>query len=189
MPQLKRREVRIKVMQVLYAHEISKEPISKIKKDLMPDVIGEDNVAFSDSLIKHVLENEKLLDDYILGKVLNWELERMALVDRIVMRMGISELLFFPDIPPKVSINEAIDISKDFCTRSSGRFVNGVLDAIHDDLKKENKLVKTGRGLVTTESKNKNNKKKSVSIRGKTDPEKKDFMKKKNAKPHIKNTN
>ncbi|HQY52947.1 MAG TPA: transcription antitermination factor NusB [Ignavibacteria bacterium] len=189
MPQLKRREVRIKVMQVLYAHEISKEPISKIKKDLMPEVVGEDNVTFSDSLIKHVLENEKLLDEYILGKVLNWELERMALVDRIVMRMGISELLFFPDIPPKVSINEAIDISKDFCTRSSGRFVNGVLDAIHDDLKRDNKLVKTGRGLVTTEGKNKKNNKKSDSKREKIDPEKKDYMKKKNAKPHIKNTN
>jgi len=67
--------------------------------------------------------------------------------------------------------------------------VNGVLDAIHDDLKRDNKLVKTGRGLVTTEGKNKKNNKKSDSKREKIDPEKKDYMKKKNAKPHIKNTN
>jgi len=96
MPQLKRREVRIKVMQVLYAHEISKEPISKIKKDLMPEVVGEDNVTFSDSLIKHVLENEKLLDEYILGKVLNWELERMALVEFLNFCSFLIFLLRFP---------------------------------------------------------------------------------------------
>ncbi|MBK9332523.1 MAG: transcription antitermination factor NusB [Ignavibacteria bacterium] len=190
MPQLKRREVRIKVMQVLYAHEISKEPIIKIKKDLMSDLEGEDNLTFSDTLIKHVIENEKLIDEYILGKVLNWELERMALVDRIVMRMGIAELLFFPDIPPKVSINEAIDIAKEYCTRSSGKFVNGVLDGIHEDLKKDNKLIKTGRGLLNTESKNKNNSKSKKTpdySKEKTDPAKKTSKDKKPKKPAVKN--
>ncbi len=190
MPQLKRREVRIKVMQVLYAHEISKEPIIKIKKDLMSDLEGEDNITFSDTLIKHVIENEKQLDEFILGKVLNWELERMALVDRIIMRMGIAELLYFPDIPPKVSINEAIDIAKEYCTRSSGKFVNGVLDGIHDDLKRDNKLVKTGRGLLNTESKNKNSGKSRKTPdfkKKKNDPSNKTIKDKNTKKPAVKN--
>jgi len=61
--------------------------------------------------------------------------------------------LHFPEIPPKVSINEAIDISKDYCTRNSGKFVNGILDAILHDLKKEEKLNKTGRGLLNLKKK------------------------------------
>ncbi|MDZ4712692.1 MAG: transcription antitermination factor NusB [bacterium] len=148
MGQLKRRDIRIKVMQVLYAHLISGEPVKKIINDLMPDMKGEDNIEFATSLINYVIDNEKILDEYILEKVVNWELERMAMIDRILLRMGVAELLYFPDIPPKVSINEAIDISKEFCTRSSGKFVNGILDAVLEKLKKEKTLNKTGRGLV-----------------------------------------
>lgn len=141
-------------MQVLYAHEISREPISKIKEDLLPVIKGEDNIEFTNQLIELVIKNEKMLDEYILEKVVNWELERMALIDRLLMRMAIAELLFFPDIPPKVSINEAIDIAKEFCTRSSGKFVNGILDAVHEKLKREKKLNKTGRGLLSIKKRN-----------------------------------
>ena len=119
-------------MQVLYAHLIGGEPVNKVKEDLLVSVKGEDNIEFANNLIDYVLENETLIDEYILGKVVNWELERMALIDHIVMRMAIAELLYFPDIPPKVSINEAIDISKEYCTRNSGKFVNGILDAVLD---------------------------------------------------------
>ena len=161
MPQLKRRDVRIKVMQTLYAHEISGEPIAKVKIDLLSEIKEEENIEFANNLIDYVLKNEKLLDSYILDKVVNWELERMAFVDKIVLRMGVAELLYFPEIPPKVSINEAIDISKEYCTRNSGKFVNGILDAVLDELKKENKLVKTGRGLINIKKKEKPDQKKS----------------------------
>lgn len=153
MSQLKRRDIRIKVMQVLYTHEISGEPVKKVKEDLLTGIKGEDNIEFADKLIELVLKHVTLLDEYILGKVVNWELERMAFIDRIVMRMAIAEMLYFPDIPPKVSINEAIDISKEYCTRNSGKFVNGILDAVLEKLKKENKLNKTGRGLVNIKKK------------------------------------
>lgn len=153
MSQIKRRDIRIKIMQVLYAHEISKEPIEKIKKDLITEIKGEDNLDFTNKLISLVIENEKELDEYILGNVVNWELERMALIDRILMRMSITEMLYFPDIPPKVSINEAIDIAKEYCTKNSGRFVNGILDSVHERLKKENKIIKTGRGLLNMKKK------------------------------------
>lgn len=153
MSQLKRRDLRIAVMQVLYAHEISKDPIDKVKKDLLPVIGEEESSEFVNQLIDLVLKNEETLDKMILEKVVNWELERIALIDKIVLRMGVTELLYFPEIPPKVSINEAIDISKDYCTRNSGKFVNGILDAILDDLKKEEKLNKTGRGLLNLKKK------------------------------------
>jgi N utilization substance protein B len=156
MSQLKRRDLRIAVMQVLYAHEISKDPIEKVKKDLLPEIGEEESSDFVNQLIDLVLKNEELLDKMILEKVVNWELERMALIDKIVLRMGVTELLYFPEIPPKVSINEAIDISKDYCTRNSGKFVNGILDAILDDLKKEEKLNKSGRGLLNLKKKSGN---------------------------------
>lgn len=156
MSQLKRRDLRIAVMQVLYAHEISKDPIDKVKKDLLPEIGEEESSDFVNQLIDLVLKNEETLDKMILEKVVNWELERMALIDKIVLRMGVTELLYFPEIPPKVSINEAIDISKDYCTRNSGKFVNGILDAILDDLKKEEKLNKSGRGLLNLKKKSGN---------------------------------
>lgn len=154
MSQLKRREVRIKVMQTLYAHEMSQDPIKKVKADQLSEIKEEENIEFANTLIDLVIKNEKLLDSYILDKVVNWELERMAFVDKIVLRMGVAELLYFPDIPPKVSINEAIDISKEYCTRNSGKFVNGILDAVLDELKRDNKLNKTGRGLLNLRKKN-----------------------------------
>lgn len=153
MPQLKRRDIRIKVMQVLYAHEMSQDPISKVKQDLLTDIKEEENITFASELIDYVLKNEKTLDAYILDKVVNWELERISVIDKLILKIGIAELMFFPDIPPKVSINEAIDIAKEFCTRNSGKFVNGVLDAVLEDLKKENKLTKSGRGLLNIKKK------------------------------------
>lgn len=149
----KRREVRIRVMQVLYASEIAKEPLDKVKGDLLTDITDEDSVNFSNNLIEKVTENIPMLDEFIVKKVENWEFERIAIVDKIILRMGIAELLYFPDIPPKVSINEAIDIAKDFCTKNSGKFVNGVLDAVLDELKKDNKLEKSGRGLLDLKKK------------------------------------
>lgn len=163
MPQIKRREIRIKVMQALYAYEVSKDPIQKVKKDLLSEIKEPDDVEFADQLVDCVLKNEEVLDKYILNSVVNWELERMALVDHIILRIGVSEMLFFPEIPPKVSINEAIDIAKDFCTRNSGKFVNGVLDAVLIDLKKENKLIKTGRGLLNLQKKEKIKEENSVT--------------------------
>ncbi|MEO8664132.1 MAG: transcription antitermination factor NusB [Ignavibacteria bacterium] len=155
MSQLKRRDIRIKVMQVLYAQEMSQDPIKKVKEDLLSGIKEPENIEFANLLVDCVLKNEKLLDAYILEKVVNWELERISLIDKLILKIGIAELMFFPDIPPKVSINEAIDIAKDFCTRNSGKFVNGILDAVLDDLKKENKLNKTGRGLMNIKKKDK----------------------------------
>ena len=152
--QSSRRVIRIKVLQVLYAHVISKDPIEKVKNDLLGEIKEEDRIEFASELIDKVLKNSAKLDKMIKDKIENWEFERIALVDKIILKMGLSEILYFPEIPPKVSINEAIEIAKEYCTKSSGKFVNGILDAILTDLKNENKLNKSGRGLLDLKKKN-----------------------------------
>lgn len=89
-----------------------------------------------------VIEKEEVCNDYIKDKLVNWDPERTAILDMILMRMGICEFLFFETIPPKVTINEYIDLAKDYSTPQSGHFVNGILDSIHKDLATQNKLHK-----------------------------------------------
>lgn len=78
----------------------------------------------------------------------NWDLERIALLDRILMRLAIAELTSCNDIPVKVTINEAIELAKRYSTDKSGTFINGILDAVIEELQKEKRINKTGRGLV-----------------------------------------
>lgn len=148
-----RRVLRIKVLQALYAYEIAKDPIEKVKKDLLSDLEDKEKYKFASDLIDSVLKDVSKLDETIKSKIENWEFERIALIDKLVLRMGLAELLYFPEIPPKVSINEAIEIAKSFCTNQSGKFVNGILDSILIDLKKENALDKRGRGLLDLKKK------------------------------------
>lgn len=89
---------------------------------------------FADGLIRGTLEHIQELDEQIKKYAKNWELHRMAVVDRNVLRLAIYEMLFREDIPPVVSINEAVDIAKKFSTEDSGKFVNGILDKVKDDL-------------------------------------------------------
>jgi len=144
----KRRIVREKVLQILYAYEMNKESLKPLSLEILKDVTDETDRAFAQELIRRVLANIEDLDERIIQRVTNWEMNRIALIDKILLRMGICELLHFPDIPPKVSINESIEIAKDFSTAGSAKFINGILDAILAEEKKEGKLNKTGRGLV-----------------------------------------
>lgn len=148
-----RRIARIKVMSVLYAYEITKEPLDKIKNDLLSDFEDKEKLEFAIALIDKVMENVQSLDISIRKKINNWEYHRVALLDKIILRMGLAEILYFPEIPPKVTINEAIDLGKEYSTANSGSFINGVLDSILSDLKKENKINKKGRGLLDLEKK------------------------------------
>jgi len=149
----KRRQVREKVLQVLYAHEISHDPIDGVIENIVSDLKKDQaTFDFARTLILKVVETEAELDTIIRKRVANWEFSRLALVDRMILRMCICELLYFEDIPPKVSINEAIEIARRFSTEKSDKFVNGVLDSVLDDLKNNGKLRKSGRGLVDTPS-------------------------------------
>lgn len=149
----KRRLVREKVLQALYAHEISRDPIEPIIEYVGAELKKDPpTFEFARRLVAKVLETGEELDAIIRKRVANWEFSRLALIDRVILRMCICELLYFEDIPPKVSINEAIEIARRYSTEKSDKFVNGVLDSVLDDLKVNGRLQKSGRGLVETPS-------------------------------------
>jgi N utilization substance protein B len=97
---------------------------------------------FAEPLIRGTIEHRADIDERIQKYAKNWELSRMAVVDRNILRLAVYEMLFRDDIPPVVSINEAVDIAKRFSTDESGRFVNGILDKIKGDLMRPARIVK-----------------------------------------------
>jgi transcription antitermination protein NusB len=104
--------------------------------------VSNEKMKFAKDLLLSVIEKEDVCNTYIKDKLQNWDPERTAILDMILMRMGICEFLFFETIPPKVTINEYIDLAKDYSTPQSGHFVNGILDSIHKELATQNKLHK-----------------------------------------------
>ena len=143
-----RRVLRERSLQVLYAYEMNKEGLTVLAEGILSDISNKADKDFSLELINKVIANYDALDEKIKERVNNWEMDRIALIDKLLLRIGIAELLYFPDIPPKVSINEVIEIAKDYSTSNSGKFINGILDAILNELKENGKLNKRGRGLI-----------------------------------------
>ncbi len=143
-----RRIARERSLQILYAYEMNSDNLIALEEGILADINNASDRSFSIKLVSDVLQNKLVLDEKIGERVNNWEMDRIALIDKLLLRMGIAELMFFPDIPPKVSINEVIEIAKDYSTASSGKFINGILDAILINLRKNGKLNKTGRGLI-----------------------------------------
>lgn len=142
------------MLQILYAYEMNKDQLKLFRSEILNEIKDKADKEFARELIDKVLANMDELNNKIKERVENWELNRIALIDRILLRMGICELLYFPDIPPKVSINESIEIAKDFSTAASSKFINGILDAILAEQKSKGTLNKTGRGLLDESVKN-----------------------------------
>ncbi len=110
--------------------------------ELPPPTVEEAAVrSFAEPLIRGTLEHLTSLDEQIKKYARNWDIHRMAVVDRNVLRLAIYEMLHREDIPPVVSINEAVDIAKRFSTEDSGKFVNGILDKVKGDLMRPARLV------------------------------------------------
>lgn len=144
---MKRRNEREFALQALYALEYNKIPPHELYELFNPD---QKKYAsdFALKIIKLCHENEKALDEEIQPKLINWDLNRVAMIDRILLRMALAEFLYFDDIPPQVTINEIIEISKNFSTSRSGKFINGILDSILKDLRNQKRLKKSARGLI-----------------------------------------
>jgi len=104
--------------------------------------ISADKKEFAQQLLQTVIEKNQFLQDLIIPRLKNWDPERIAQLDMILMKMGVAEFLYFETIPPKVTINEYIDLAKDYSTLQSGQFVNGILDNIHKDLVQQGKMQK-----------------------------------------------
>jgi len=106
------------------------------------EIISPDKAAFARELLAAVIEKKDVTMELIRPKLKNWDAERIATLDMIFMQMGVCEFLYFETIPPKVTINEYIDLAKEYSTPLSGQFVNGILDNIHKEMVTENKMHK-----------------------------------------------
>lgn len=115
---------------------------------LLPVSVNEkENFQFSKELFKLTIEHNEELEKLILKKVTKWEPKQISRVDYIILKMGLCEFLYFPTIPIKVTLNEYIELAKNYSSPNSKKFINGVLDKILSELKNQGKLVKTDRGL------------------------------------------
>ena len=109
----------------------------------------QDEINFGQELLNKVVEEYDSLKDHLSGRTPNWESDRIARIDYIILITSTAELLYFPSIPTKVTLNEYIEIAKEFSSPSSGKFVNGVIDNIVKDLTSKGLIVKKGRGLIS----------------------------------------
>jgi N utilization substance protein B len=164
----KRREARERAVQFLFQHDLNppsnldealdhfwasqrgpaiaeeKAPATWGEKTELPPPTADEAALrlFADKLIRGTLEHREELDNRIKVHAENWDLRRMAVVDRNVLRLAIYEMLYRDDIPPVVSINEAVDIAKKFSTEDSGKFVNGLLDKIKGEILRPARIIK-----------------------------------------------
>ena len=144
---MKRRKEREFALQSLYGLEFN--DISVIE---MVDLLSKNREKaasdFSVMLIRKCSEHREELDKYIISHLKNWNYDRVAMIDKILLRMAVAEFLYFESIPPEATLNEMIEISKEFSTEKSGKFINGIMDSVLKTLQKQKKITKTGRGLV-----------------------------------------
>ncbi len=109
---------------------------------------GEDDFKFLERLFMDVVNQNEFLEEIIQSKTMNWDVDRIALTDRVILKLALVEMMNSPSIPIKVTINEAIEISKIYSTPKSKQFVNGVLDVLSNELTSSGKIRKSGRGLI-----------------------------------------
>lgn len=107
------------------------------------EIVSKDKWDFAKDLLQTVIDKKEVCMELIKPKLKNWDADRIASLDMIILQMGICEFLYFETIPTKVTINEYIDLAKEYSTVQSGQFVNGLLDNIHKELTAENKIHKT----------------------------------------------
>ena len=130
-----RRVGRETVLQAMYAYEILNEDKDKILKDILSRHSFDNKMeSFITDLFSSAINNKKWCEEKIIERLNNWEFERVALLDRLLLILAISEIFFIDDVPPKVSIAEGVEIAKVFSTKDSSSFVNGILDAIYNDV-------------------------------------------------------
>lgn len=126
-----RHRARENVLKALYAFEQGEQTAD----ELVASIIGggrlkENDLKFASDLFRKVVENIDSIDEHITSLATNWKLDRLAIVDKNILRIAMCEVEFMPDIPIKVAINEAIELAKKFSTNQSASFVNGILDRV-----------------------------------------------------------
>jgi len=129
----KRTQAREIALSILYQMDITRMEAQLVMNDVWQreGEVDPEVKTFTERLVFGVHQNLEGIDQKITSYATNWQLKRMAIIDRNVLRLGLFELLFTKDIPPKVSINEAVELAKRFGDLESSKFVNGILDKIH----------------------------------------------------------
>ena len=138
-----RRQARELAMQALFYMDIRKDASEETLENFCGCFCpSKKSRPFFRKLVNGVLETKGQIDSLVERYSQNWNISRMSCVDRNVMRIAVYEMLYCDDIPPKVSINEAVDIGKKFGTQESGAFINGIMDSIREALVEEGTLQK-----------------------------------------------
>ncbi len=132
----RRRKSRELALQLLYQLDLSSEsdPAPSFAEFWTRHPVSPEAREFAELLVRETKANQTKIDELIAHYADNWELSRMAVVDRNILRQGIYELLWLPEIPPKVVINEALEIAKKYSTEESTRFLNGILDRVQKEM-------------------------------------------------------
>lgn len=120
-------------------------------QNLLPMYKDDEDRQFAKDLYRKVVMNHTENMVMIKHHTVNWDIERIAFMDNLILELALTEFLYFPSIPTKVTLNEYIELSKYYSTEKSRNFINGILDKALKDLKKENKIIKAGRGLIGEE--------------------------------------
>ncbi len=149
---MKRRKEREFALQVLYAMEFNDDsPRELIER--MSERHKKYATEFAREIINRCVQNKDKIDGYIVPYLKNWDYQRVAVIDKVLLRMAVTEFLYLSAVPPEVSMNEVLEISKQYSTKRSSRFINGVLDPILKKLRAESKIKKEGRGLISPQRK------------------------------------
>jgi N utilization substance protein B len=130
------------VDKTIKSYAVGKIELQKLSLD------WEDDREFIKTLFTNTVNLEPAYKELIAKNTRNWEVDRLPLTDRVILEMAIAELISFPNIPVKVSINEYIELTKDYSTPNSRQFINGILDVIAKELKNSGAIKKSGRGLI-----------------------------------------
>jgi N utilization substance protein B len=133
---MKRRLEREIALKILYALEFNPTTIEE-QIDLYNKNFKENVSEFAVDIIRNATENSEELDELIKTQLHNWDFERVSIIDKLLLRMALTELKYFVDVPAEVTLNEVIEISKTYSTERSGKFINGILDAILKKLRTE----------------------------------------------------
>lgn len=144
---IKRTEEREFAFKMLFASEFNQDPFI-LQMDRMDEASQEKATPYVKNMVKIYSRSKDEFDKVIKEKLENWDLKRVAIVDKVILRLAIAEIFHFEDIPPEVSINEAIELAKKYSTDGSGKFINGVLDAIYRNNKKKIKSKKKESGNI-----------------------------------------
>ncbi len=132
-----KRSARVFALKMAYAYEMTQKKESliddniNIDQDLSKESV--DIISYSRKIVDTCISNINDIDSLIASKSSNWDINRIAFIDKIIIRLALTEMLYFEDVPPKVSIVEAVEISKEFSTQDSSSFINGILDSIYNE--------------------------------------------------------